>query len=89
MITGSDESLDQSDQGSDGVPGHPQTPHPPLQPPQVRPPVLVIVGDDARHDDVVKVVEGGKPVAFVGSDHPTQKRWVVYDDHQPDRCCVL
>ena len=52
-------------------------------------PVLVIVGDDARHDDVVKVVEGGKPVAFVGSDHPTQKQWVVYDDHQPDRCCVL
>ena len=36
MITGSDESLDQSDQGSDGVPGHhPQKPQPPQQPPQV------------------------------------------------------
>ena len=35
MISGSDESLDQSDQASDGVPGHTKTPHPPLQPPQV------------------------------------------------------
>ena len=53
MITGSDESLDQSDQGSDGVPGHhPQKPQPPQQPPQV--PFLHLVSQSTldSHTDV-------------------------------------
>ena len=42
IMTGSDESLDQSDQGSDGVPGHPQKPQTPLQPPQVPEPSFAL-----------------------------------------------
>ena len=43
IIPGSDESLDQSDQGSDGIPGHSQKPQTPLQPPQVSPKTFIAI----------------------------------------------
>ena len=71
MITGSDESLDQSDQGSDGVPGHhPQKPQPPQQPPQV--PFLHLLsqstlGSRTDVDDIIFMSKVQKLLVLLGS----------------------